>query len=275
NGSATGTGAVTVAAGATLGGEGRVTGAVTAAGTIAPGGVTNAQGFLGLGATTLTGTYACQADGLVWDEISVTGNLVLTGSTLALSPVGAGFTETSYKIASWTGTRTGIFNVTGLPAGYKVVYDNSSKEIRLEVGTATPYEEYEASNGIIGEGSETDSDKDGISNGLEFALGGISDPSQQRNSTALLPTVEDLGASIRFSFHLTNDAAAITPAVWSVEFSDALEGTWTTAEDPANSTIAITPGGTSPESGEAWSLVQVTIPKATAKRFARLRVELP
>ncbi len=272
-GSATGSGSVTVAAGAVLGGNGGATGTVAAAGTISPGSNASAFGVLRLGATTLTGTYACDIDQTAFDTIAVTGDLTLTGATLSLN-VGTA-NAPSYTIATWTGTRTGAFQVTGKPVDYQVVYDDSAREIRLELPTGTAYDAYELANNIVGAGPDADSDGDGIANGLEFVLGGVSDPALKVNSAALLPEIEDLGAGIRFSFHLTADAASMTPKIWNVEFDDDLVAPWTTAVDPGNAAITITPDGVSPESGVAWSKVTVTIPKAGARRFVRLNVTLP
>ncbi|MCU0796436.1 MAG: autotransporter-associated beta strand repeat-containing protein [Akkermansiaceae bacterium] len=274
-GSATGTGAVSIAAAATLAGEGGATGTVNIAGTLAPGNGGSEFGFIRLGATTLSGSFACDVNGLDFDSIDVLGNLTLTGATLALDAAGAN--QPSYLLATYSGTKTGEFTVTGLPSGYQVVYDEavSPKEIRLEQQTGSAYDAYETANNISGAGAEADSDGDGVSNGLEFVLGGISNPASNANSAALLPEIEDLGANVRFRFHLTDAAASITPKIWDVEIDDDLTGTWTTAVDPGNATIQITPDGVSPESGAAWSRVDVTIPKSVARRFLRLRVTLP
>ena len=54
-----------------------------------------------------------------------------------------------------------------------------------------------------------------------------------------------------------------------VELSTDLQGSWTSAADPLNSTIAVTPGPTE-------DTLTVTIPKAgNVRMFARLRVTQP
>jgi hypothetical protein len=117
------------------------------------------------GPLTVLGTYACDPSG----TLAVTGDLTLSNATLAITAPAA--SAKSYTIASYTGSRFGIFTtVTGLPAGYTVHYDDAAKRILL----ATHYEAWRLSAGL---GETTDSmaldpDGDGAGNLLEFALGG-------------------------------------------------------------------------------------------------------
>lgn len=91
-GSATGTGAVSVGASGTLGGNGFVTGAVTVSGTLAPG---NSIGTISTGSLTIASTGALSvelgrdAGTPVADRVSVTGGVTLdTGSNLQLTIYG-------------------------------------------------------------------------------------------------------------------------------------------------------------------------------------------
>ena len=272
SGSATGSGAVSVASGATLGGDGGATGAVTIAGTVAPGNLALAHGLLRLGATTLNGTYACQIDGTAWDELAITGNLTLSGATLNLLPAGAGATEASYPLASWTGTRTGTFTtVTGLPSGYFLGYDDVAKQLRLESAAANPYGVWEAANDVFGTGPDADSDTDGIPNGIEFVIGG--DPSGPgSNSNALVPTLTLDATYLNFVFRRTDDSAPFDPFV---EYGTALTG-WTEAQGGVNGVIVNEDNNFY---GGNIDRVTVRIPRALAspgsKLFARLHVDIP
>jgi hypothetical protein len=138
-GSATGTGPVTVSGGpgplpgGTLGGTGFISGPVTVtfvqgAGTIAPG--VGGIGTLTLGSgLTINGIYDAEVTATpanAADLIAVTGNLTLGPSGLRLpdsntyAPVSANVT---YTLITFTGARTGTFgSVSGLPAGYQLVY---------------------------------------------------------------------------------------------------------------------------------------------------------
>lgn len=271
SGSATGTGAVSVAVGATLGGDGGATGAITAAGTLAPGNLTTPLGLLRLGATTLTGSYACQINGTLFDELDITGNLVLTGATLALSPTGAGATEASYVLASWTGTRTGTFTtVTGLPGGYFLIYDDVLKELRIDTTPGDSYGAWEAANGISGSGPDADPDSDGIKNGIEFVIGG--DPSGPGSvSAALLPTSALDGTYLNVVYRRTDDSAAFDPFV---EYGSALTG-WTEAQAGVNGVLVSEDNNFY---GAGIDRVTVRIPRALAvgsRLFARLHVDIP
>jgi lysophospholipase L1-like esterase len=110
---------------------------------------------------------------------------------------------------------------------------------------------------------DADPDHDGISNGIEFVIGGEPNPATAGyNSSALLPTVEASGNNLVFTFTRTHAAAYLNPVV---EFDADMQGVWTTATS-GNATIAVTPGTTA-------DTVTVTIPKGVnQKLFARLKV---
>jgi autotransporter-associated beta strand protein len=170
NGSQTGaSGAVQVNA-ATLGGSGTIGGAVTvaAAGTIAPGTDGTIESLDITANTSIAGTFACDVSGATTDQLLVTGDLTLTGSTLDINEITPA-TGGTYVIASYTGTRTGTLGGT-LPAGYSVNYDDANKEVELiVVGSA-----YVTWGGPYGLGAGTeggDLDNDGLTNFEEFAFG--------------------------------------------------------------------------------------------------------
>ncbi|QJE96186.1 beta strand repeat-containing protein [Luteolibacter luteus] len=255
NGSATGTGAVTIAAGATLNGNGTATGATTIAGTVAPG---PGIGQIRTGALTLTGTYACEIDGIASDLLEVNGNINLSGATLNLSQVTPA-TETSYVIGSWTGTRTGSFaTVTGLPTGLSVIYDENAKLILI--GVATGFTEW--IGGFPGLSDTTaggDPDNDGFVNLLEYILGG--NPGE--SSTAIAPTQLVTGSNVEFSFKRSDDSEGDTTQI--VQWSTDLES-WTDIPIPGSSAgnVAIIENGANSDD------VKVTIPRAAnTKIFVR------
>jgi sucrose-6-phosphate hydrolase SacC (GH32 family) len=114
---------------------------------------------------------------------------------------------------------------------------------------------------------DADPDQDGIPNGIEFLIGGEPNPANPgSNSCALLPTATGSGDHWVFTYRRTHEAAFLNPVV---EFGTDLQGSWTSAADPLNSTIAVTPGPTE-------DTLTVTIPKAgNVRMFARLRVTQP
>lgn len=187
------TGAVNVAASATIGGTGTLGGLLTVStgGSVSPG-----ETFGTLTASNgaiVAGTYACQIDGSSVDTLAVTGNLDITGATLAVAPSGAGATQSSYVIATYTGTLTGTFNVSpALPAGYSVSY-SSPGEIRLVSGT--PYSTWAGTTyGLTGGDAlpDADPDGDGVKNIVEFALNG--NPTNGSNNGLTSTLIQDASA---------------------------------------------------------------------------------
>jgi fibronectin-binding autotransporter adhesin len=150
-----------------------------------------------------------------------------------------------------------------------------SGEGLLNVTTSgNAYQSWAALNGIPGAAGSVDSDGDGISNAIEFVIGG--DPSgPDSNSAALLPTVDNTDATyVDFVFRRTDDSAGSDPYV---EYGSDLAG-WTPAEpgEPVANPVVI--DETDDFYGAGIDRVTVRLPRALAtgsKLFARLRVDIP
>nr|MCU0780572.1 autotransporter-associated beta strand repeat-containing protein [Akkermansiaceae bacterium] len=260
------TGTTAVQAG-TLGGSGSFSGPVTveAAATIAPGSA--GAGTLATGNLGLAGTYQCQIDGANADRIAVTGNLDLTGASLQVAVLGAP-TAGSYVIATYSGTRTGAF--ASVPSGSAVSYATPG-QIVLTVGGGDAYGEWASSKGLTAanNGKNQDPDGDGVSNWLEFYLGG--EPLSA--NSAILPKVVAINATtVTFGFSRLDAAEAAFP-VQRFEYGSTLTG-WTPV------TIGAT-GGPGPngiivniaEDNAAPDWITVVIPRSLAaggKLFGRL-----
>ncbi len=244
---------------------------INAGGTLAPG---TGAGNFGAGTTVLAGTYACEISGANEDTLTVTGDLTLTGSTLNVSTLTTAALPV-YVIATYTGTRTGSFgSVTGLPAGYSVNYNDAAKQVELSnLGVAPPYNTWETANGIAGAGPSTDSDGDGIANGIEFVLGG--DPSGPgSDSNALVPTLTADATYLNFSYRRTDESSFYGPGA---EYGSDLAG-WTTAQSGAPTLSPVLIVEENNFYGAGIDRVTVRIPRAlalTSRLFARLRVSIP
>lgn len=174
---------VLVQPGATLGGTGRIHGAVTfSSGILSPGGESSAAGGSVSTGTLRTGplalgtgsTYSCEVDGPLADRITVDGDLDLSGSTLNLIPLIRGFSEELYIIASYSGNLTGFFNgpVT-VPPAYTLQHNTVAKRIELvRQGGSSAYADWAAANGLTGDDAlpGADPDHDGDNNLTEFAF---------------------------------------------------------------------------------------------------------
>ncbi|MBC8095978.1 MAG: autotransporter-associated beta strand repeat-containing protein [Akkermansiaceae bacterium] len=262
--SATGTGTVSVNIGATLGGNGTVGGGVTvnSGGSIAPG--SGGIGTLNVGTITLSGSYAFEANGATKDLLVVTGDLNLSGATLALSGTA---NQPSYVIASYTGTRTGTFGGSP-PSGYAFEYDDVAKEVRLVSGGApASYATYAASFSPALSGADVDEDNDGLKNGIEYVLG-----TNPRAGNQGGPTGTVVGTNLIFTFNRV-DSSETSDSTLHVQTSTDLV-TWVnsyrigseTGVLPTSAGVAIAEG-----SGADPDVITVTIPKgADPKKFARL-----
>ena len=156
SGSGTGTDAVSVASGATLSGTGSLSGLVTIqdGGIIAPGdggsGTLTCNGGLSMDASS---TSAINLElGTSSDQIVVNGNMTLAG-VINVTAV-AGFTTTSYTIATYTGSYDGSSLAIGsMPAGYWATITDDGSNITLTVTAGSDY---------VWDG-DSDADGDGIS----------------------------------------------------------------------------------------------------------------
>jgi polygalacturonase/PKD repeat protein len=137
-GSGTGTGAVTVVSGATLGGTGVIGGPVTVNGALAPG---SSPGTLTVSnSLAASGGAALQYQlGTSSDLAASSGNLTL-GGTLNISDAG-GFTNTTYTLFTYGGT----LQYNGLTLGTVpntnftyTISTNTIGQVNLVVGIATP-----------------------------------------------------------------------------------------------------------------------------------------
>lgn len=263
--------AVTVASGASLGGNATIGGAITVAsgGLLEPGA---SAGTINAGAgVILNGTLKVELDGSAGDRLNVTGALDITNATVDFSVLGGGATLGSYVIAQY-GTRTGtaFATVNNLPPGYTLNYafGPNSNQIALVNPSANPYltwatsPPYNLSGG--NELSGADPDKDGITNGIEFVVGG--NPTSSGDG-AKLPAGAVVGANFEFTFRRT-DLSNYAPFP-AVQYGSLLSG-WTTAQNGVNG-VVITE--TNDFYGAGVDKVVVSIPRSLAvgdKLFARL-----
>jgi hypothetical protein len=113
----------------------------------------------------------------------------------------------------------------------------------------------------VNDGVLDDPDRDGISNLLEFVLGGAPMVASQ----SILPTLRRSGNAWVFEYH-RNDLSISPATTQAVEYGSDLVG-WTSLGVPlvSGGTVVITPGTPTDH-------VAVTISGAGAKTFMRLKV---
>jgi autotransporter-associated beta strand protein len=267
-GSATGPSAVTVRAGAILGGNGTITGPLLTQGTLAPGALTESTGTLNVANTEITGTLAITINGTAADALAVNGTLFLNDTTLTVTELAGGFTQPFYTIATYSGALTGAF--VNVPVGYQVSYNQGTlaNEIRLSKSTSG-YTTWAAGFNLTGNDAlETaDSDHDGIANLLEYLLGG--NPTLSDANKA--PQLSSGSGTISLTF--TRSDLSESDTSLKLQMGTTL-GSW-----PDEITIGAGSGssGTTQwevtENGTADDAIVITFPvDANLKKFARLKV---
>ncbi|QJE98713.1 beta strand repeat-containing protein [Luteolibacter luteus] len=264
-------GAVTVDSGATLEGTGSIGGTVTIASgaTLSPG---TSAGTLSIGTDlALNGTLKAELDGATGDRVNVTGVLDITNATLDLTLLPGGSTLGSYVLAQYGAlTGTAFAQVNNLPAGYTLNYHYgpNSNQIALVNPGSDPYLNWATSPPYNLSGDDAlagaDPDKDGISNGIEFVIGG--NPTTTGDGSKL-PTAAIAGSMFEFTFRRA-DQSNYSPFP-AVQYGSVLDG-WTTAENGTNGVVITV---TNDFYGTGVDRVVVSIPRSLAvgqKLFARL-----
>ncbi len=256
-------------------------------GTIADG--VNENRFTGLlmegaGTATLTGTNTYTGPTSV-----KTGTLALVGGSQA-SPItvdsGAtlGFTLGSPTTSSSTVTFSGATakvkvtgtpaaatlmtasNITGTPVldpaipGFSLAIEDSGTTLKLKVGSASNYDTWATTNGVPGQAANLDHDNDGVSNGVEYFIGG---PTGNTTGFTPVPSVTTTGGVSSITWTKAATYTGVYDTDYFVETSTSLAtGSWATEASPGTVTIS-------------GNNVTYTFPAGPVKNFARLKVTGP
>ena len=295
NGSLAPTNAVNVLGG-TLGGTGTIGKAVAvgAAGNVAPG---VSVGTLTLGSNlNLSALTGSSTGKLIYelgpiassDKIDLTAGVLLIGAgALDLGDFdftpGVGFQNGTYTLISTTksisdngGATIGTLgaNVNGTLGGASILLQKSSDGKSLELvvsglGGVSAYDTWKTANSITGT-PDQDQDGDGVSNAMEFVLGGTS----LTNDLGKLPVTAANGTDMTFTF-LRKQSSIDPKTNVSIEVGTDLV-TWNTAPSPYSVPdvgAANNPGVTVVKGVPAdYDAVTLTVPQDSAKNFARLKV---
>jgi hypothetical protein len=224
-----------------------------------------------LSSTTLTSSLG--ATGTYSSAVTFTATVAVTGGPATGTVTfkdGATVLGTG-TLASGTATFTtstlgiGAHSITASYEGDAAFATSVSSVFGYSVTAAPGYETW-ATNGAQGltpgvnDDPSADPDGDGISNLMEFALGGV----PMVSTAAILPTFTNPGANWVFEYNRSDTAHPSTTQV--VEYGNYLTG-WTPVIIPATSggMVEITPGSPSDH-------VKVTIPTLGSQTFVRLKV---
>lgn len=173
------------------------------------------------------------------DRLVLGGALkIQTGANLDLDITGTP-SAAAYPLIQYTGTApAGTFTVVNLPAGYRVDHAYNGNSVALVKNS--PFDAWATAKGIPGAAFAADGpDKDGIANGVEYALG--------LNPTAVdtLPTLVPAAGDFTWTLPKGAEAAADPGIGYFFEISDKLSG-WTkvppTSQDGTSFSFLL-PGG--------------------------------
>ena len=244
---------------------------------------TGTGGLTKLGTGTLTLSAAS----------SYAGETVVSGGTLSLSQNNSLSNSSAVRLSStatlnlnFSGTdivdrlyldgtlqAPGIWGGTGSSAPNKSALITGGGLLNVTNGVSAGYAGWETANGLTGAGATADSDHDGIANGIEFVIGGVSSGANTDSNALLIPPTVD-ATYLTYTFRRTSASAAYNPGV---EYGSNLTG-WTpaVAGEPALTPVLITVAAN--DFGAGIDRVTVKIPLALAtggKMFARLQVVIP
>ena len=288
--------AVTVEAGATVGGTGTL-GSLAASGTagstanIAPG--NNGVGTLAVAGAANLGTDSAVnwqitnwtgAAGAGYDLLNITGALTLSATPAnpavirisGINPPVDNFAEalTSFDFVTAAGGITGFdvaaitLDDSGFTGAGTWSISQVGNSLRLTY-SGTPYGNWAASKGLTGEAAlpDADPDGDGIANSVEFVLGTEPNPANPDSmSVADLPDQTLDATHLTVVYRLADVAVSAAPVI---EYGSELTG-WTDAVNGVDGVI-IDP----PVDMGAFDEITVKIPRGdNDKLFARLKVTI-
>ncbi|MEO5712271.1 MAG: autotransporter-associated beta strand repeat-containing protein [Luteolibacter sp.] len=223
--------AVTVNTGATLSGSGNIGGTVHV----------NAGGHF---ARSIAATPGAQV------PLAVTGNITIDTTsiidlTAASAPASGIYVLATTTSGTITYTTPVTVNLTGVSGSVSV----SGSNLILTVG-GNNYDSWASSNGISGQPSADDTDKDGLSNLVEYGLG-LNPTTSSQPPGSYNPSTRVL------SFNKGADAISNGDVSWIIEESTTL-GVWTPM--------------VTQNAGDATPAISYTLPAGQPKEFARLKV---
>jgi fibronectin-binding autotransporter adhesin len=270
-----GTAIVTVAAGAKLT-PGASVGTLTVDGTLNISAMAGGAGVINMDLGPIAasdkiaaGTLNIGTDVLNFADFNFTALGGLENGTYKLITSGAAVTGTLDPTpANLTGT------IGAGPASGTLQISGSGTDIELVVSGVSGGSAYDtwASTNAPGDDPDEDFDGDGVTNAVEFLLGGDKDT----NDLGKLPVAATDGTDMTFTF--VRDQASIDAATSvSIEVSSDLV-TWNTPPSPYAVPDADTAGVVNPGvtvvSGAGTDTVTLRVPQDSAKKFARLKVAI-
>ena len=212
-----------------------------------------------MGITTIAGTLAIDLDATSSDQLVVTGDLDITGATLAINPLAVP-AATPYTIATYSGTLTGSF-LSPL-SGYTVNYGTRSNSTITITKSSSDYNTWGAPYGLALGSEGGDLDGDGVKNQAEYAFGLI--PNSGSSVNPITSQLDKTTGKFSYTRRATPVSTGLTYTVWtSVDLV-----TWT-LDSAATASQTVT--GTAGEVQTVEATIPGTLPLTQAKLFIQVR----
>jgi fibronectin-binding autotransporter adhesin len=164
------------------------------------------------------------------------------------------------------GTLMTATSITGTPVldpaipGFELAITGGGTTLVLVSTSSDNYETWATTNGVTGQASNLDHDNDGVSNGVEYFIGG---PNGNTTGFTALPSVTTVGGVRSITWTKAATYTGVYNTDFVVETSDTLgAGSWTTEPSPGTVTVS-------------GNNVTYTFPAGPAIKFARLKVTGP
>ena len=231
------------------------------------GSLANAAMIISGGTVNGSGTLTFNAAGATIDQIVMTGGtLDATGLTVNVNGT---LTATEYVLVDATGggSISGTFaGLTGAP-GYTLDYGTTNQVKLVGPGGGSAYDTWKATNAPTGN-PDDDYDLDGVSNAVEFVVGGLA----ATNDLDKLPAISTSGGNLLFTFKRNQDSIDGTTSVVIEVGTDlsAWPSAYTVGADTAGSDPGVTVSKNDPAAGT--DTVTLSVAQDATKKFARLKV---
>ena len=194
-------------------------------------------------------------------SIQFTSSGLQNGETIGSVTLACSGGVAAAAVASYPITPSAATGGTFAAGNYTLQYVAGTFTVNMAPFDAWAADSAQGLTAGVNNGPLDDPDRDGISNLLEFALGGA----PMVSSRTILPTLTSNGNNWLFEYNRSD--LSISPATTQVvEYGSDLAG-WTAVTIPATSAGSVTITGSSPSHH-----VTVTIPSPGAKGFVRLKV---
>ena len=191
------------------------------------------------------------------------GSPATSSSTVTFSGATAKVAVAGTPVAATLMTASNIIGTPVLePAipGYVLAVEGGGTQLNLKAAVANNYATWAATNGATGQAANLDHDNDGVSNGVEYFLGG---PTGNTTGFTALPGVTTVGSTRSVTWVKAASYTGVYGSDYVVETSTTLAaGSWTPEPSPGN--VSVTGNN-----------VTYTFPAGPEKQFARLNVTGP